>query len=103
VDAIDAALSAHRLIVLEDVQVSIEGEYEGGEVRVTRAWPTARDRHPDARLPDDAIEAAARLTARIRAAGRVRVDSGTLYTGREATLHAEDAMLLPFGAIAGPR
>jgi hypothetical protein len=99
VAATDAALSAHRLVVLEELQVSIAGAYDGGEVRVDRAWPTAWDRHPGAPVAPDALEAAARVTARIRAAGTVRVEGGTLYAGAVPILHSPDAMLMPFGGV----
>jgi hypothetical protein len=96
VGAIDEALSAHRLMVLEDVQVSIDGVFDGREVRVARAWPTARDRHPEAGLGVDAQEAAARLAALVGEAGAVAVEDGVLYAGGAAVLRSEEALLAPF-------
>jgi hypothetical protein len=101
VAAIDAAHAAHRLLVFEDVQISIAGAREGDGVRVDHAWPTARDRHPDATIADEDREAAARVVALVEAAGTVSIVDGVLHAGGEAVLHATDAMLLPFGA--GPR
>jgi hypothetical protein len=98
VAAIDAAHAAHRLLVFEDVQISITGAIDGGVVRVDRAWTTARDRHPAATLTDDAREAAARLVALIAAAGTVSIVDGVIHAGGAAVLRATDAMLLPFGA-----
>lgn len=101
VAAIDEAHAAHRLLIFEDVQVSLTGAFEGRELRVDRAWPTERDRHPEAALDEDAREAAARVVALIEAAGSVSIVDGVLHAGGEAVLRAADAMLLPFGA--GPR
>lgn len=100
VGAIDGALAAHRLLILEDVQVSIDGDFDGRAVRVARAWPTARDWHPDADLAADAREAAARLTALCEAAGVVAVEGGVLYAGGAAVLRSDDALLAPFGRRA---
>ena len=94
---IDGALAAHRLLLLEDVQVSIEGVFDGHSVAVRRAWPTARDRHPHATLEAAALEAAARLAAIIEAAGNVAVEDRTLVVGGRAIARTENAMLLPFG------
>ncbi len=98
VAAIDAAHAAHRLLVLEDVQVSIVGAFDGHEVRVDRAWPTARDRHPDAGLGEIEVDAAARLVALLEARGSVSIVDGVIHAGGEPVLRAPDAMLLPFGA-----
>jgi hypothetical protein len=101
VASLDEALAAHRLVVLQDVQVSIVGPYLQGEVRVRRAWPTARDRHPSALLGSEAREAVARVTALVQTRGTVSVDRGNVYIGGEAVLRSEDALLVPFGAF-GP-
>ena len=97
VAAIDAALSAHRVLLFEGVQVSVSGAFDGREVRVERAWPTARDRHPSSALGADAREAAARLVALIGAAGTVSIVDGVIRLDGEAILSAPDARLLPFG------
>jgi hypothetical protein len=98
VQAIDDALAAHRLVVHEEVQVSIAGAFDGHGVRVDRCWPTARDRHPDARLVGAAREATLRLTALVSAAGRVAVERGVLLVDGARVLTAPDALLVPFGA-----
>lgn len=95
---VDAALAAHRLLLFEDVQVSIEGAFDGRFVHVTRAWPSARDRHPAAGLDAAAREAAARLTALVRGAGRVSVEDGVLIVDDAPVLRTPDALLAPFGA-----
>ena len=97
VAAIDEAHAAHRLLLFEDVQISLTGAFDGREVRVDRAWPTARDRHPDAAQGEDAREAAARVVALIEAAGTVSIVDGVLHAGGEAVIRTADAMLLPFG------
>lgn len=98
VRAIDEALSAHRLFLHEDVQVSLTGAFDGERVTVERAWPTARDRHPEAGISGDAREAAVRLTALVSAAGTVAVERGRLLVDGAAILSAPEALLLPFGA-----
>ena len=102
VEDVDEALSAVRVLVLEDVQVSIRGALRGGEVHVERVWPTARDRHPDARLDPDAHEATARLVALVEAGEIVAVDRGVLYVGGAPALWTEDALLVPFASGARP-
>lgn len=100
VAAIDAALAAHRLLLFEGVQISITGAFDGREVRVDHAWPTARDRHPAAALAADELEAAARLVTLIATAGTVSIVDGVLHAGGEAVLSTPEARLLPFGAFA---
>jgi hypothetical protein len=100
VQAIDRALSAHRLVLAEDVQVSIRGSLVRGEVRVEAAWPSARDRHPQApALEASAREATARLVALLEARGSVAVDAvdHVVYSGGAPVLKIADALLVPFG------
>jgi hypothetical protein len=98
VDAIDRALSAHRLVLAEDVQVSVRGRVVRGEVRVEAAWPSARDRHPQAPALDaSAREATARLVAVLEARGSVAVDKGVVYSGGTPLLETTNAFLVPFG------
>lgn len=98
---VDAALSAHRLLLLEDVQVSLTGDLEGGAVRVVRAWATARDRHPAARLEAGALEAVARLQAVIAAGAVVAIEpgpaGGVLLVDGRPLLATPDAALVTFG------
>jgi hypothetical protein len=100
VAAIDATHAAHRLVVFEDVQISITGVFADGVVRVDRVWPTARDRHPAATLAGNALDAAARLVALIEAAGTVSIVDGVIHAGGAAVLRATDARLFPFGESA---
>lgn len=88
VAAIDAALATDRLLVTEEVQVSMRGG---------RASPTARDRDPNAALSHDAREAVARLVAAIEERGTVSLVDGVLHVGGEAVLRAPDALFVPFG------
>ena len=97
VGAIDAALSAHRLMLLEDVQVSITGRFDGDSLHVERAWPTARDRHPAVSLSPDALEAAARASVIIEKAGIVTVEENVLFANGEPIVATPDARLFPFG------
>jgi hypothetical protein len=102
VASIDAALAAHRLLVLEDVQVSLTGSVEGAVVRVERAWATARDRHPAARLGAAAIDAVSRILVRLAPGTTVAVERrrglGVLLVDGREVLASPDAALVTFGA-----
>ncbi|APR79809.1 Hypothetical protein A7982_05156 [Minicystis rosea] len=98
VRAIDEALSAHRLVLHEDVQVSLRGPFDGTAVTVQRAFPTARDRHPEATIAGDAREAALRLATLVHDAGTVAVDGDVLVIDGAAVLRSPSALLVPFGA-----
>lgn len=97
VQAIEQALGAHRLLALENVQVSLLGRFEGPRLWIERAWPTCRDRHPSAPTSPEEQEAAAHLTALVEAAGSVSVDGDTLLAGEQAVARTPFAMLVPFG------
>ncbi len=101
VEAVDAALGAHRLLVFEDVQVSLSGRFDGEVLQVERAWPTARDRHPDARLEDAAGEASARVAALVGAGTRLRIEGGAVSVDGATVFSTADARLFPFGEV-GP-
>jgi hypothetical protein len=94
---IDDALGAHRLVLHDDVQISMRGEHDGTEVRVADAWPTACDRHPDAHLDQDATEAVARLLALVRTGTTVSVRGNTLRVDAEVLALPVTPLLLPFG------
>jgi hypothetical protein len=94
---IDEALGAHRLAVMEQVQVSIEGRFDGAQVIVERAWPTIRDRRADIPVEPAAREAAARLAALVEERGSVAVTGGALVVDGERLLRADDLLLVPFG------
>lgn len=102
VAAVDAALSAHRLYLQDDVQLSLTGALEGGAVRVGRAWATARDRHPAAGLEAAPLEAVARLQALVAGAATVAVEpgpgGGVLLVDGRPVLSTREAALVPFGA-----
>ncbi|MDP1823168.1 MAG: DUF483 domain-containing protein [Archangium sp.] len=95
---VDLALGAHRLLAFEDVQVSITGPLEDGVLEVGRAWPSARDRHPQAPLNEQAREASARLAALVARARGVFVRDGALFADGVPIFQARDARLFPFGA-----
>jgi hypothetical protein len=83
---VDAALSAHRLMLFDDVQLSIVGRRDGDRITIQRSWPTGRDRHPTQRVGKLAAEAIARSLAAVREARVLSV--------REHTLWLDDAPLL---------
>lgn len=104
---VDAALAAHRLLLLEDVQVSLAGPIDGGAVRIERAWATARDRHPAARLEGPALDGVASLLARLTSAHTVEVvggeGAGVLRIDGQDVLSTPDVVLVPFGTRGARR
>ncbi|AKF03223.1 DUF483 domain-containing protein [Sandaracinus amylolyticus] len=93
---IDRALSAHRIVLFEDVQLSVRGAVERDVVRVDALWPTARDRHPDAMLDDAALEAVARVMVALEGARTLAVHDGTLFADERALVSTPRAALYRF-------
>jgi hypothetical protein len=100
--AVDRALAAHRLHVTPGVQLSMMGEFTGGEVTVTHAWATARDRHPAFPADPDEAEATARLLKLVAAGRRVRVDGQAVMVDDAAVVRAPSAFVAAFTAGRGP-
>jgi hypothetical protein len=98
---IDRALAAHRLLLHDDVQVSLRGAWNGRGVAVAASWPTARDRHADARLGAAARDATARLLVLVRRARTVAVVDGALVLDGEPARGVSSALLVPFGGSRG--
>ncbi len=96
---IDRALSAHRLLAFEDVQVSITGTTEDGGLKVERAWPTAHDRHPHASGSEEALEASAHLAALVAGSTRVTLREGVFSADGVPLFQTSDGALFPFGDI----
>ena len=94
---IDLALGAARLVLLEGVQLSLRGRWQGAELHIDALWPTARDRHPRAALSPEDAEATARALAWLRGAERVAVHDGVLHVDGEARLRSSELMLVAFG------
>ncbi|MGM0576056.1 MAG: DUF6918 family protein [Myxococcota bacterium] len=102
VEAIDEALGAHRLWLADDVQVSLTGPFVDGALEMGRVWPTARDRHPDARLSPEARDAVARVLVVLRRGRRLAVRDGALFVDGARVLRVVNATLFPFGSDAAP-
>lgn len=96
---IDQALAAHRLLAFEDVQVSLIGTLEHGDLKVERAWPTARDRHPQVRGTEEALEASAHLAALVAGSSRVAIRDGVFSADGVPLFRTSDGALFPFGDI----
>jgi hypothetical protein len=94
---VDEALAAHRLVLLDEVQLSLRGAFDGAGVAVDEVWPTARDRHPSAALEPEAHEAVARLLGLARRARRVAVDMEGLRLDGERIRGTQGALLVAFG------
>ncbi|MCC6528034.1 MAG: hypothetical protein IT373_35635 [Polyangiaceae bacterium] len=97
VAAIDAALAAHRLVLCDELQLSLRGRLEGGALALEEVWPTARDRHPEAALDAPAEEAVARALALVRAAQVLEVTPAGLALDGALLGGTAGALLVPFG------
>jgi len=80
VAAIDDALGMHRLMLTDDLQLSIEGVREGDVIEVTRVLPTAQHRHPRAALDPGESALVARLVGWLKDARTLEVRSDALWT-----------------------
>lgn len=94
---IDDALDAHRLVVLDEVQLSVRGAFDGAALMVREVWPTARDRHPMADLDADSLTAVARVLALVKRAKRLEIGSEGLVLDGAAVPGTRRAMLVRFG------
>jgi hypothetical protein len=97
VASMDAALGAHRLVLVDEVQLSMRGGFDGERVRPSSVWPAARDRHPSATLGPDAVEAVARALVLVGRAREVQVVRGTLHLDEMPIATPSPAVLVPFG------
>lgn len=87
------ALSAHRLVLTDGVQLSLSGACEGEGVRLDAVWPTARDRHPRSTLEPSETEAVARALVRLRKTSTLTVSRGRwVLDGREEDGPVEAAL-----------
>lgn len=94
---IDDALDAHRLVVLDEVQLSLRGAFDGATLVIREAWPSARDRHPMADLDPDALEAVARVFAIVRRSKRIEITKDGLAVDGALIPGTRRALLVPFG------
>lgn len=99
---VDTALAAHRLLILEDVQLSMTGIWTQGRLEIQRVWPAACDRHPRATLAEDALEAAACVAALLDQVDTLSVVDGVLIADARPLLRATELVLVPFGAGRAP-
>ena len=97
VTAVDAALAAPRLVLLDEVQLSLRAERDGEGYLLRDAWPTARDRHPHIALDADAREAVARALALVRGAARLATTPRGLLLDGALLAGTEGAFVAPFG------
>jgi hypothetical protein len=95
--AIDSTLAAHRLVVSDEVQVSIRGQRTGDEIALERVWPSAVDRHPAAALSEASAASIARLLVSLRAGERLRVAEGRATVDGVPLEGGERFLLVPFG------
>jgi hypothetical protein len=101
VASIDRALARPRLVLAHEVQLTLEGTWDGHEVRVRRITPTASDRHPSAESDPVATEMIARALHWLEGAKTIAVSPhGELMVDRVARrmdLPRPLPVLVPFG------
>lgn len=97
---IDKALSAHRLVLFDELQISIEGALSDDRVVVERAWSVAEDRHPDVPTDDALREAAARVLSIIAPTQTLAVQDGVLCVAGAPRFKTPRLVLVPFGAVS---
>lgn len=95
--AIDRALAAHRLMLDDDCQLSLQGPLADGLLTVERVVPTACHRHPDAALSAAAEQRVAELLLRVRPGSCVDARGGALRVDGADVPTARGALLVPFG------
>lgn len=90
-------LSATRLFLHPQVQLSMRGRTSGRTFVVDSVWPSVHDLPPDVRLDSEAREATARLLVAVRSAGVIRRSLlGALGIPGVARTSVHDALLIPF-------
>ncbi len=97
VTAIDRALGMHRLMLTDDLQLSIEGTRRGSSIDVVRTVPTAQHRHPRAHLDPDEAELIARLLAWLTTASSIEVQAGALVADGATLPLPVPPLLVSFG------
>lgn len=97
VAAIDAALGMHRLMLTDDLQISIEGTRIGDVIEVSRVVPTAQHRHPRAALDPVESELLARLTAWLKGAKLIELRDGSLRAEGKSLPLSSAPLLVSFG------
>jgi hypothetical protein len=99
VAAIDRALARPRLVLAYEVQLSIDGVWDGAVLHVRRVDPTAADRHPDAVLDPGAADVVERALHLVSGARTISVSEGRLSidgTARAVELPRPLPVLVPF-------
>jgi hypothetical protein len=103
VEGVDRALGAGRLVLLDEVQLSIRGRTDEAGIHPDQVWATARDRHPSVPLDPGALEAVARALALVRGASRLAVSDEGLRVDGELIDETPGALWVPFGESVGER
>lgn len=94
---IAGALARHRLMLLDGVQVSIAGAWDGRRLAIESAWPTARDRSPRSTLSGEELAAVTALTALIRGARTLSVDGDAIVVDDATIALPCRPLIVPFG------
>jgi hypothetical protein len=97
VGAIDAALALHRVVLLDEVQLCIDGRRVGDVLEIERTLPAAMFRHPDGTLDPDEEEAVVRALALLEGKRTLRVDGAALVLDGEHVKLVDAPLVVPFG------
>lgn len=90
------ALSAARLVLHPDVQLSMRGARQSNRFVIESVWPSARDHHPDVHLDADTREAVARLLVAVERASEIDLSGPTLAIAGIAAAPLADSLLVEF-------
>lgn len=101
VRAIDEALGMHRLLLTDDLQLSLEGVRRGDAIALTRVIPTAQHRHPRAALEPTEAHLLTRLLAWLKDARSLEVHPDALVSDGARLPLAAEPLLISFahGAV----
>lgn len=97
---LDRALGRRRLLLHDEVQLSIDRPLGPEGLSIETARPTARDRPPRSILEPDAREAVACALGLLRTSRRLKVDAGRLFVDDVHVPLPVDVLLAPFGRAA---
>ncbi|MFO0658213.1 MAG: DUF483 domain-containing protein [Polyangiaceae bacterium] len=93
---IDRALSKHRLVLHDDVQLSLEGTRNHDTLSYSSVQPTSRDRHPHASLSTPSRDAVARALAVLQQAKTLRLETRALVVDTHPYALESQPVLISF-------
>lgn len=97
---IDHALGLHRLMLLDGVQMSIAGVWDGRTLAIESVHPTSRDRNARSALSSDELAAVTAITALLRQTRTVRLAGDAIVVDDRTIALPCRPLIVPFGTVA---